>query len=174
MTRATTVAAAVAAVALVVLTLVRYGLGANGVAWSIVQVVLVWITWVDLRERRIPNVVVLPLAAGAIIARIAFERDALLEILLAGVVAFVVFLFLAVVVRGGLGMGDVKLAGTEGFLLGSAAFYALVLGVVAGGLAAVLLLAARRITRKSTYAYGPYLALGAAVAVLASSPPALL
>ena len=173
MKRAAAPVAALAAAGLVAATLIRYGVGPNGLAWSCVQVALVALAWVDLRERRLPNAIVVPLAAGAVLLRVAFERGALVEVVVAGTVAFAVFLLLAVVVRGGLGMGDVKLAAAEGFLLGRAAAEALVLGVVLGGVAAALLLAARRADRKTTYAYGPYLVLGAAVAILALRPPAL-
>jgi leader peptidase (prepilin peptidase)/N-methyltransferase len=168
------VAAIVAAAALAVATLVRFGVGANGAAWAVVQVVLVGLAWIDLRERRLPNALVVPLGLGALVARAAFVRGSLVEVVVAGAVAFAVFLLLALVVRGGLGMGDVKLAAAEGLLLGRAAVDALVLGVVLGGLAAVVLLLVRRAGRASTYAYGPYLALGAAIAILVWSPPRLL
>ena len=165
---------AAAAVLLVALTLARFGLTANGVAWSIVQVVLVAVAWIDLRERRIPNVIVLPLTGAAIVARLAFVRGSVAEVVIAAGVAFVVFLGLHVAVRAGLGMGDVKLAAAEGALLGRVAFDALLLGVVLGGLAAVALVATRRAGRRSRYAYGPYLILGAAIAILARHPPKLL
>jgi leader peptidase (prepilin peptidase)/N-methyltransferase len=169
-----TAAAVVVAGALVAATLARYGLRWNGAAWSAVQVVLVALAWVDLRERRLPNVVVLPLGLAAIVLRAAFERDELVEILVAGAVAFAAFLLLAVLVRGGLGMGDVKLAAAEGLLFGKEAVGALVLGVVLGGVAAALLLVTRRAGRRTTYAYGPYLVLGAAIAILALHPPPLV
>ena len=165
--------AVLVAVALVVGTLVHFGADANGVAWAVVQVGFVFIAWFDLLTRRIPNLVVLPAAVAAIVLRVAFDRGALLECLLAGAIAFAVFLVFALLVRGGLGMGDVKLAGLIGLLLGSDALYALMLGVIVGGLAAAALLAARR-GRKSTYAYGPYLALGASLLVLLAAVPRLL
>ncbi|HEU5362635.1 MAG TPA: A24 family peptidase [Gaiellaceae bacterium] len=166
--------AVVVAVGLVAATLVRYGLGGEGVAWSAVQIALVALAWVDLRERRLPNVIVVPLGVGAIVLRAAFERGALVEILVAGAVAFGAFLVLAAAARGGLGMGDVKLAAAEGLLFGKAAVEALLLGVVLGGLAAALLLVTRRAGRRTTYAYGPYLVLGAAIAILAFRPPPLV
>jgi leader peptidase (prepilin peptidase)/N-methyltransferase len=88
-------------------------------------------------------------------------------------VAFAAFLVLALLVRGGLGMGDVKLAAAEGLLFGKVAVEALFLGIVLGGVAAALLLVTRRAGRRATYAYGPYLVLGAVVAVLALHPPPL-
>jgi len=171
--RLAALAAAVAA-GLVAATLVRYGLGGNGIAWSVVQVALVALAWIDLRERRLPNAIVLPLGLGAIVLRLAFERGALVEVVVAGAVAFAAFLILALLVRGGLGMGDVKLAAAEGLLFGKVAVEALFLGVVLGGVAAALLLATRRAGRRTTYAYGPYLVLGAVVAVLALHPPPLV
>jgi leader peptidase (prepilin peptidase) / N-methyltransferase len=166
--------AGVVAVLLVIATLVRYGITANGLAWAGVQVVLAFVAWFDVMERRILNVVIGPVAVVACVLRLLFERDVLLESLIAGVIAFTAFLILAVVLRGGLGMGDVKLAGLIGLLLGKQAALALIIGTVAGGLAAAAMLVAARAARSTTYAYGPYLAFGAAVTILLRQPPPLV
>ncbi|HID33596.1 MAG TPA: prepilin peptidase [Anaerolineae bacterium] len=72
------------------------------------------------------------------------------------------FLFLAILGRGALGMGDVKLAGAIGALFGFPdALYALFWGVMLGGVAALYLLIARKAGLKSAFAYAPYLAAGA-------------
>jgi leader peptidase (prepilin peptidase) / N-methyltransferase len=103
---------------------------------------------------------------------VAFERSELVEILIAGAGAFAFFLILALLTRGGLGMGDVKLAGLLGLLLGTAVAPALFVGTLAGGVASAALLARGR-KRGTTLAYGPYLCLGGAVAVLALHLPRL-
>ncbi|HEU5424262.1 MAG TPA: A24 family peptidase [Nitrolancea sp.] len=83
--------------------------------------------------------------------------------LLGATVGFV-FLFIPALLLPGLGMGDVKLAAVIGALVGfPAVFDALALGVVAGGLAAALLLATRRVGRRGTMAYAPYLVVGVAL-----------
>ena len=135
---------------------------------------LVTLAAYDFAERRLPNAITIPGSAAALVLRLAFVRSELGEVALAGVAAFAVFLLLAIILRGAIGMGDVKLAGMLGFLLGSVVIRTLVLGVVAGGLASIALLAARRITLRSSIAYGPYLALGGAIAVLAFHPPRLV
>ena len=67
---------------------------------------------------------------------------------------------------GGMGMGDVKLAGLIGLMTGlDGVILAMTVGILAGGLAALALLASRRFDRKATMAYAPYLALGAWVAL---------
>jgi leader peptidase (prepilin peptidase) / N-methyltransferase len=136
--------------------------------------VLVALAAVDVAERRLPNVITVPTAAAAVVVRAIFERSALVEILVAGAAAFAVFYALAVLLRGGFGMGDVKLAGMLGFLLGSAVVGALAVGLVLGGLWALGLLAAHRTTLRSSIAYGPFLAAGGAVAILVFNPPALV
>src|SRR5262249_31137886 len=108
------------AVVLAGATLVQYGPSANGVCWAAVQVVLVGLAAYDFETRRIPNVVTVPGALAAIGLRAAFERSALAEVLVAGAASFAAFFVLALLVRGGFGMGDVKLAAMLGFLLGAA------------------------------------------------------
>lgn len=162
------------AVVLAVATLIDFGLTANGLLWAAVQVVLVFIAWFDVLERRILNVVVVPVAVASLALRLIFEHGVLLECIGAGAIAFAVFYVLALIARGGLGMGDVKLAALIGLLLGWQAAYALMLAAVAGGIAAALILASGRGSRKSSYAYGPYLALGAVVLILVGSPPPLV
>jgi leader peptidase (prepilin peptidase)/N-methyltransferase len=123
--------------------------------------------------RRILNVVLLPAALIVIAVRAAFAPSALEESLVAGVLAFAVFFVLAVAFRSGLGMGDVKFAGLLGLLLGRTVLGALLTGCVAGGIAALLLVLTKRAGRKSTFAYGPYLALGGGLWILVGSPPPL-
>ena len=66
-------------------------------------------------------------------------------------------------------MGAVKLAGTLGFLRGTRVVGALVAGLIAGGLWSVGLLVTRRADLRSTVAYGPFLSLGGALAILFSN-----
>jgi leader peptidase (prepilin peptidase)/N-methyltransferase len=62
-------------------------------------------------------------------------------------------------------MGDVKLAVLLGVALGAGVTTALVLGFLAAAPAALVVLARRG--RRATLPYGPFLALGAAVVLLA-------
>src|SRR6476469_8889925 len=148
-----------AGVVLAVATVVRMGFSANSVAWGLMQVVLVGVAAYDLHNRRVKNAVTVPVSALALLLRIAFNRGDFLEVLVPGLVAFLAFLALALILRGGLGMGDVKLAGMLGFLLGEKVLPALFVGTVAGGIAAAFLLT-RSTGRRATMAYGPSLALG--------------
>ena len=79
------------------------------------------------------------------------------------------FWLIAVVSGGGMGWGDVKLAGLIGLICGfPPVLLALILGAVLGGLVAVLLLVAkkRKWTSGQTIPFGPSLVVAAMVTVL--------
>lgn len=155
------------------ITLEVRGHGADAVAWAVVQVVLVAIAATDAATRRIPNALTLPAASAAVALRLLFARPGLVETFAAAGICFAAFLLLAILSRGALGMGDVKLTGLLGLLLGTAVIPALLVGTFAGAVAA-LVVAYRTGSAKAALAYGPYLCLGAAVAIVALSPPPLV
>jgi leader peptidase (prepilin peptidase)/N-methyltransferase len=93
---------------------------------------------------------------------------------LGGVAAFVALLALALVNPSGMGIGDVKLAGFIGVGLGYLGWAYVLLGVfgafVIGGVVALALMAVRLRGRKDQIPFGPYLAAGALLTLLAGRP----
>ena len=88
---------------------------------------------------------------------------------LGGAVGLGMFWLIAVVSGGGMGWGDVKLAGLIGLICGfPPVLLALILGAVLGGLVAVLLLVAkkRKWASGQTIPFGPSLVVAAMVTVL--------
>ena len=80
------------------------------------------------------------------------------------------FLIIAMIYPNGMGGGDIKLSGVIGLLVGfPGALIALWLAVVTGGVAAIGLIAMRKLGRKDTMPFGPFLAAGAIAALLAGS-----
>lgn len=131
--------------------------------------VLVAITVTDLERRIIPNRIVVPALAAALVVQTV--REPSVEWVVAAVAAGGFFLLLALVYPAGLGMGDVKLAAFMGAWLGRDVAVALFVGSLLGALAAIVLLAARgRSARKATLPYGPFLALGGVVALFVGQP----
>ncbi len=128
-------------------------------------------TAVDLRERRIPNALTYPgTLLAVVLAGVTAGTSGLIESLVGMVVAGGVMFIVWLVGRGGLGMGDVKLSAFVGAAVGPAMVPTyLVVGSGLGALAGLALLLRGR-DRRSTFAYGPYLAAGAAVAIIAGGP----
>jgi len=120
----------------------------------------------DWAERVIPNRWVL-LAALVGPVRWGLGVSPIGPAVMLGAGLGVFFFALYVLMRGGLGLGDVKLSAALGLALGwPRGLDAFVWGVLAAGLYAVLLLAGRRVRMGDSMAFGPFLALGAVLAVL--------
>jgi leader peptidase (prepilin peptidase)/N-methyltransferase len=86
---------------------------------------------------------------------------------LGGAIGFVIFLLIALVSRGGMGWGDVKLAALIGLATGfPLVFLAIIMAAILGGIVAVALMIARKRTRRQTIPFGPFLALAAMVTLL--------
>jgi leader peptidase (prepilin peptidase)/N-methyltransferase len=84
-----------------------------------------------------------------------------------GGIGFVVFLLIVIVSRGGMGFGDVKLAALIGLATGfPLVIVALIMGMILGGLAAVILLGFKIKKRKEAMPFGPFLAVAAIVTLL--------
>ncbi|UFU01552.1 prepilin peptidase [Ruania suaedae] len=134
---------------------------------------------VDLAVHRLPDRLVAALAvvvlAGLLAATLLGEGtwSDLGRAAGAGVAVGAGFLVLCLLTPSGLGLGDVKLAGVLALPLGwfswSAVLAGLVLSFVTGGLVALALLLARRADRRTPIAFGPFLGLGAALAVAAAA-----
>lgn len=129
---------------------------------------------VDVVEQRLPNRVLGP---GSVVvavlmgvaAAVTGGWSALLWAALGGVAMFGAFLMIALASPAAIGMGDVKLAGLIGLLLGWFGLDAWLIGVVAGfvvgGFVAVAALAMRRVALRGALPFGPSMLVGALIAV---------
>jgi leader peptidase (prepilin peptidase)/N-methyltransferase len=128
--------------------------------------VVVPATWIDLDRRLIPNRLTAAGALAAIAVGAATEPAGLPVQLLWGALAGGFLLTAALVRPDGMGMGDVKLAGVLGLLLGPAVAVALPLALASAALAglAIAVRGGLRAAQAATLPFGPFLALGAIVA----------
>jgi leader peptidase (prepilin peptidase)/N-methyltransferase len=145
------------------------GPGAAGLAAGLVFVsVLAAITLADLDLRVIPNRI---LIAGALIGLpllVVADPDSSLERAVAAVAAGGGLTLVAVAYPRGMGMGDAKLAALMGLYLGRAVAPALLVGFLGGALVGAALIARHGSSaRKRAIPFGPFLALGALVGLLA-------
>lgn len=155
-----------------------------GVCWpggwwmpaSLLAILGVAVSAVDLRHHRIPDALTYPAAilAAALLSvlHLTLALGDLGRALLAAVAFGCGFALLALL-GDGMGWGDVKLvvtlAAVTGFHSWSAALLGLVISFVLAAVLAVAGIALRRMTRKSRIAFGPALAGGFWLALLASS-----
>ncbi len=130
---------------------------------------------IDLEHGLILNKIVYPAAGVALILVLVMaiftpEQGFLKDItsaLIGGGVGLVVLLLVALIFRGGMGLGDVKMAGLMGVMIGFPGILtALLLAIVGGGLIAAILLLLRVKGRKGTMPFGPFLSLATMVTLI--------
>lgn len=146
------------------------------VAFLVLAAISIALGLIDLDVHRLPNpLVFFGYAAGAVlltaVSLLEGEHGRLLSAAIGLAAMFVAYLVMALVYPGGMGFGDVKLAGVLGLYLGWLGFAELVVGAFSafllGGVFAVAMLIARKAGRKSGIPFGPWMLAGAWVGILA-------
>lgn len=160
----------------------------QGWAWSLpallyVAAISISLALIDVDVRRLPDVIVLPsypvllllLVPDAVAAQ---EWWPLARALIGGVALFLFYDVLALVYprQGGMGGGDIKLAGVLGIALAYAGWGPLLVGAFAGfllgGLYAAVLVVAGRAGLRSAIPFGPFMLAGAWLGLVAGDPVA--
>lgn len=145
--------------------------GADRRVWLglVLVALLVPVALIDLEHRIIPNRLLAPAAVLALALTAALQPELLPERLIAAAAAGGLLLAAALAYPGGMGMGDVKLAAVLGLFLGRSVAVALAVALVAGTVAGAAIMARKgtREGRKTAIPFGPFLALGGIVGLLA-------
>jgi leader peptidase (prepilin peptidase) / N-methyltransferase len=161
----------------VLFALMAYRIGVNWLlpgflVFSLVTMILVL---TDLDWKRIPNAILFPggaIAAGLLAVGAFLEGTPahLGRAALAGLIYFGILFLMAILTRGGMGMGDVKLVALLGFFggyLSWAVFIASAIsGFIIGGMVGLVLLITGRKGRKDEVPFGPPLIFGSWLAIL--------
>ena len=151
-----------AAAVLLVVALAATGLQPRIVLLAYLAAITPLLVGIDIADRRLPNRLVLP---GYLVAMVALVGQGVVDgtvpvVALAAGAAYFAFM-LVFAVGGGMGLGDVKLAGMLGLAAGSLGVGPAIVSPVAafllGGVAA---LAALRVARGAGIPFGPSLLAG--------------
>ena len=130
---------------------------------------LVPIALIDADHRIIPNKLTLPAAALGLVLGTVLDPGGEVQRLIAGLAAGSVLALPSLLHPKGMGMGDAKLVAVLGLYLGTAVapavFVAFVLGTAVG--MGIMLRKGMSAGRKTAVPFGPFLAIGGVVGVLA-------
>lgn len=151
------------------------------VAFLVLFTALAALSVIDIEHYRLPDLIVVPtfvvsVPLVAIVSLLDDDPDAIRHALV-GAALYFGFLFVAHLISPrGMGFGDVKLAAVMGLYVGwlggdlrealALVLWAMLIGFLSGTAFGLVLLAARR--RSRPFPFGPFLALGAVVAVVFS------
>lgn len=126
------------------------------------------VTLTDLEQRIIPNKILLVGAILCVAIAAPTDPGGLPERAIAAAAAGGLLFLVALAYPQGMGLGDVKLTATMGLFLGRAVAPAILVALLAGSIVGLALIARHGSkARKMAIPFGPFLALGGVVALLA-------
>ena len=144
-----------------------YGFGPGALLAALFLSVLIIVAGIDLGHRIIPdslNVIVAVLALPYIFFA---SPEPLLSHIIGAFAVSLPFFAVAVLSKGGMGGGDVKLMAAAGLFLGyRLVLLALLAGSVTGAAVSLGLMAAKKAGMKTAVPFGPFLAFGLGLSVL--------
>jgi leader peptidase (prepilin peptidase)/N-methyltransferase len=151
-----------------VTVLVLWGDGAEIALGLVFVTTLLAVTLTDFKQRIIPNKILLVAAVlGAAIAALG-DPGSLPERAIAAAAAGGLLFLAALAYPRGMGLGDVKLAAVMGLFLGRNVAPAILVALLAGSLVGLAMIAREgAAARKKAIPFGPFLALGGVVGLLA-------
>lgn len=151
-----------------VTTVLLWGDAAEIALGLVFVTMLVAITLTDLERRIIPNKILLAASILAIAIVVPTDPSSLLERTIAAAAAGGLLFAAALAYPRGMGMGDVKLAATMGLFLGRDVGPAILVALLAGSCVGLAMIARHgAAARKRAIPFGPFLALGGLVGLLA-------
>lgn len=128
------------------------------------------LTIIDMRVHRLPNRVVFAMGVTGALGMMVLGWQ--WRALIGAAAAFVFYAALAALPGQGMGMGDVKLAAVLGGLMSFIAVDALMIWLitpfVVGAIVTAALVMSKRATARTRIPFGPFMVLGAVVAVAAT------
>lgn len=166
---------------LFVIAAARFGADLAVPAFCVFFAGLLALSLIDLDVKRLPNKVLYPtlfLGGGLLVVASAQDHRwyRLGDAAIGGLGAFAVLFVIHFVVPQGMAFGDVRLSGLIGMFIGWIAKLqvpvAIFLGFLLGSLVGIALISAGRSSRRAKIAFGPFLAAGAVLTVIAGGPMA--
>lgn len=149
-----------------VMVAARFGFNGQSALIMGLMSVFIVVTFIDLEHKIIPDGITLPgivlgLLLGPLVFKISFI-DSLLGVIIGGGLFFLI----AVVSRGGMGGGDIKLIAMMGGFFGwKAVLLTIFLGSAFGAAVGVALMVFKGMHRKTPIPFGPFLVAGAVAAI---------
>jgi leader peptidase (prepilin peptidase)/N-methyltransferase len=153
----------------ILFTAVYYAYGVTPEAWMNLLFVslLVIITVSDLAYRIIPDKVLLPFFLVFLVLRFFIHPDETYVSHLTGMVlGFAIFFLIALISRGGMGGGDIKLFTVVGLFFGyPLLLLTILLSTLLGTVYGILMVVFQGAGRKTEIPFGPFIAMGSVIAL---------
>jgi leader peptidase (prepilin peptidase)/N-methyltransferase len=136
-------------------------------SYFMVIVLLIAASIIDIRERRIPDKLVLTGTAAGLGFSLLDPQIELSTSLMGGMTAGLVLLLVHYITKGSLGLGDVKLFGCSGIYLGFEGIVsAMLISTVLSGFFSLILICINRDNKKREIPFAPFILAGVLIVII--------
>jgi leader peptidase (prepilin peptidase)/N-methyltransferase len=144
----------------------KFGLSFELVIMLILLSALIVISFIDYKYMIIPNVITYSGIIIGLLSAIFFDYISIFSSLLGIVIPALILLVIALIFKGGMGMGDVKLASMLGAFLGTTYTLAgIFIGSLLGSIIGLSLMGLGVMERKDRIPFGPFICFGAIIMI---------
>jgi leader peptidase (prepilin peptidase)/N-methyltransferase len=145
----------------------QFGVSAHSLVLTLLATALLIVSFIDLAHKIVPDVITLPGILAGMVASVLLTPVGIVNALVGVIIGGGLFLLIAVLSRGGMGGGDIKLIAMIGAFLGwQAVLVTIFLGATLGAVIGIGLMLLKQKGRKEPIPFGPFLALGAFIAMV--------
>ena len=144
----------------------QFGFSVLGVVLTLLATVLLIVTFIDLDHKIIPDMITLPGIVVGILASLLLTPVGIVNAIIGVCLGGGLFFLVAILSRGGMGGGDIKLIAMIGAFLGwKAVLLTIFLSALFGAVVGIGLMVFKKKGRKDPVPFGPFLARGALMAM---------
>jgi leader peptidase (prepilin peptidase)/N-methyltransferase len=144
----------------------KFGLTSEFIIYSLLLSALIVISLIDYKYMIIPNIITYSGIIIGFLSAIIFDYITIIDSLLGIFIPTLLILIVALIFKGGMGMGDVKLVSMLGAFLGYKYTLAgIFIGSVFGSVIGLALMGLGILNRKDRIPFGPFICLGAVIMI---------
>lgn len=130
---------------------------------------LVVISYYDIKTNKIPNFLLIILAAISVCSFLFNGKISLYSAVFGALFMFIFLYVIRILSAKGIGGGDIKLMTVCGFMLGIGnGLYALLIGSIIAGIYVIVVMRSRTKDLKAKIAFGPFLSIGVTAVIVFS------
>ena len=145
----------------------HFGFTAQGVVFMLLATALLIVSFIDLAHKIVPDAITLPGILVGLVASLTLTSTGIIDAMVGLCLGGGLFLLIALLSRGGMGGGDIKLIAMIGAFLGwQAVLVTILFGAFLGALVGLSLIVMKKKGRKDPVPFGPFLAIGALIAMV--------
>jgi leader peptidase (prepilin peptidase)/N-methyltransferase len=140
----------------------QFGFSGQSLVLTLLATSLLIVSCIDLEHKIVPDVITLPGILAGLFASLFITSVGFINAIVGVCLGGGLFFLIAILSRGGMGGGDIKLVAMIGAFLGwQAVLVTIFLGALSGALVGISLMMLKKKGRKDPVPFGPFLAIGA-------------